>query len=81
MLPGLGFRSIELLKGSAVELIETHDAMTRLMAFAGVTPGELDRCEFARRKLLLYVHLRSQMESIWVRDELERQWNPLGIRG
>jgi hypothetical protein len=81
MIPGLGSRSIELVAGPGVGLIESHDAMARLMAFAGVSSDELARCEFARRKVSIYMQMRSDMESLWLRDELERQWNPLGLRG
>jgi hypothetical protein len=81
MLPGLGSRSIEFLSGPALELVESHDALERLMAFAGVTREDLARCEFARRKLSIYLDIRSEMESLWLCDELERQWNPLGRRG
>lgn len=81
MLPGLGSRSIEFLSGPGIGLVESHDALERLMAFAVVTHEDLARCEFARRKLAIYVHVRSEMESLWLCDELERQWNPLGRRG
>lgn len=81
MLPGLGSRSIELFAGPGLQIIETQDALARLMAFAGVTWDDLERCEFAQRKLAIYMHIQSEMESIALCDELERQWNPLGRRG
>jgi hypothetical protein len=54
--------------------------LQRTLNFAGVTIHDVINCPVARRKALAFHrlgnHIRRKSEAV----DLERQWNPLGIR-
>ena len=66
--------------GTLTEHVIVNRPLRRVLAFLGHTIDEVCNDEIVKRKVYGYFRLSKQINRSMEIGELERQWNPLGLR-
>ncbi len=77
---GLGVPHLSQPALSRSELIVTHRPLRRVMAFLGCSIDELCNNQVVKNQVFGYFKLYKQINRRSEVRELERQWNPTGMR-
>lgn len=78
----LGFSRPQLPRSEAggTEYVVTQHALRRVLAFLGHSIDEVCNCPIVKGKVYGFYKLARQIDRSGEVHELERQWNPLGLR-